>query len=109
MRRDAEPHNGHLAAPPADRTVKIKASDESLTLSTANPLGTRDEIRSPVRMALIPPLENRRSPAEFIESESEPRARADPNGTSQTSDRSCSTAAGRAAADAMGTQTASHR
>jgi len=59
-RRGAEPHNGHLAATSADRTVKIRASDESLTLSTANPLGTRDEIRSPVRMALIPPLENRK-------------------------------------------------
>ena len=53
-----KPHNGHLAAPAADLTPKIIESDESLTLSTANPLGTRDEIRSPVRMALIPHLEN---------------------------------------------------
>ena len=34
---------------------KIIESDKSLKLSTTNPLGTRDEIRNPVRMALIPP------------------------------------------------------
>lgn len=35
-------------------------SDESLELSATNPLGTSDEIRIPARMALIPPLENRK-------------------------------------------------
>jgi hypothetical protein len=37
-----------------------RVANESLTISTANPLGTRDEIPIPVRMALIPPLENRK-------------------------------------------------
>jgi len=54
------PHNGHSAMPPSDRTAKIIESDESLTLSITNPLGTSDEIRIPARMALIPPLENRK-------------------------------------------------
>jgi hypothetical protein len=40
--------------PPSDRTAKIIESDESLTLSITNPLGTSDEIRIPARMALIP-------------------------------------------------------
>jgi hypothetical protein len=35
-------------------TAKIIESDESLTLSITNPLGTSDEIRIPARMALIP-------------------------------------------------------
>ena len=35
-------------------------SDESLTLSITNPIGTSDEIRMPARMVLIPPLENRK-------------------------------------------------
>ena len=38
----------------------IIESDESLTLSITNPLGTSDEIRMPARMVLIPPLENRK-------------------------------------------------
>ena len=42
------------------RTAKIIELDESLTLSITNPLGTSDEIRIPARMALIPPLENRK-------------------------------------------------
>jgi hypothetical protein len=46
--------------PASDRTVTIIEFDESLTLSTANPPGTSDEIWIPVRMALIPPLENRK-------------------------------------------------
>jgi hypothetical protein len=60
IRRDLAPHNGQSATPPSDRTAKIIESDESLTLSITNPLGTSDEIRTPVRMALIPPLENRK-------------------------------------------------
>ena len=60
IRRDLAPHNGHSAIPPSDRTAKIIESDESLTLSITNPLGTSDEIRIPARMALIPPLENRK-------------------------------------------------
>ena len=60
IRRDLAPHNGHPATPPSDRTAKIIESDESLTLSITNPLGTSDEIRIPARMALIPPLENRK-------------------------------------------------
>ena len=58
--------------PASDRTVKIIESGESLTLSTANPLGARDEIRKPVRMALIPPLENRKVASELIKCESDP-------------------------------------
>jgi hypothetical protein len=54
MDGDLAPHNGHSAMPPSDRTAKIIESDESLTLSIANPLGTSDEIRTPARMALIP-------------------------------------------------------
>ena len=60
IRRDLAPHNGHPAAPPSDLTAKIIESDESLTLSITNPLGTSDEIRMPARMVLIPPLENRK-------------------------------------------------
>jgi hypothetical protein len=58
IRRDLAPHNGHSAIPASDRTAKIIESDESLTLSITNPLGTSDEIRIPARMALIPSLEN---------------------------------------------------
>jgi len=65
IRRDTEPHDGHLTALAADRTAKIIESGESLTLSTTKPLGTSDEIRSPVRMALIPPLENRKPASEL--------------------------------------------
>src|ERR1700677_5102431 len=54
IRRDLEPHNGHSAIPASDRTAKIIESDESLTLSITNLLGTSDEIRIPARMALIP-------------------------------------------------------
>jgi hypothetical protein len=54
IRRDLAPHNGHSAMPPSDRAAKIIESDESLTLSITNPLGTSDEIRTPARMALIP-------------------------------------------------------
>ena len=45
--------------PFSDLTTKIIESDESLTVSTTNPLGTSEEIRMPVFMVLIPPLENR--------------------------------------------------
>jgi hypothetical protein len=45
--------------PAPDRTAKIIESDESLAFSITNPLGTSDEIRMPVRMALIPPLGER--------------------------------------------------
>ena len=48
-----------------DLTAKIIESDESLTLSTTKPLGTSEEIRMPVLMALIPPLENRKLASEF--------------------------------------------
>jgi hypothetical protein len=41
--------------PPLDRTAKIIESDESLTLSITNPLGTSEEIRIPACMTLIPP------------------------------------------------------
>jgi hypothetical protein len=50
----------HSATPLSARTAIIIESDESLTLSITNPLGTRDEIRMPARMVLIPPLENRK-------------------------------------------------
>jgi hypothetical protein len=56
IRRDLAPHNGHSAMPPSDRTAKIIESDESLTLSITNPLGTSDEIRIPARMARTDPL-----------------------------------------------------
>ena len=58
--REATRHNGHTAINASDRTAKIIESAESLTLSTTNPLGTREEIRKSVRMALIPQLENRK-------------------------------------------------
>jgi hypothetical protein len=61
----------------SDRTVKIIDSDESLTLSTTNPLGTRDEIRKQVRMALFLQLANPKTSAEFIGSESDPKLDAD--------------------------------
>lgn len=60
IRRDLDPHNEQSATPLLDRTAKIIESDESLTLSITNPLGTSDEIRMPVRMVLIPSLENRK-------------------------------------------------
>jgi hypothetical protein len=72
IRRDLEPHNGHSAIPASDRTAKIIESDESLTLSITSPLGTSDEIRIPARMALIPPLENRKLGKNFIRCESDP-------------------------------------
>jgi putative transposase len=65
-----------LVVPTSERTVKIIKSTESLTLSTAKPLGTRDEIRKPVRMVLIPRWRTIKSPAEVIRSESEPKLRA---------------------------------
>jgi hypothetical protein len=40
--------------PAFDRAGKNIESAETLTLSTTSPLGTRDEIRKLVRMALIP-------------------------------------------------------
>ena len=54
IRRDLAPHNGHPAMPLTDLTDKIIESDESLTLSITNPLGTSDEIRMPARMADSP-------------------------------------------------------
>jgi hypothetical protein len=72
IRCDLEPHNGHSAIPTSDRTAKIIESDESLTLSITNPLGTSDEIRIPARMALIPPLENRKLGTKIIRCESDP-------------------------------------
>ena len=72
IRCDLEPHNGHSAIPTSDRTAKIIESDESLTLSITNPLGTSDEIRIPARMALIPPLENRKLGKQIIRCESDP-------------------------------------
>jgi hypothetical protein len=77
IRRDLEPHNGHSAIPASDRTAKIIESDESLTLSITNPLGTSDEIRIPARMALIPPLENRKLGKKIIRCESDPKLDAD--------------------------------
>src|ERR1700738_2561857 len=60
IRRDLAPHKGHSAIPASDPTAKIIESDESLTLSITNPLGTNDEIRIPARMALIPSLGHRK-------------------------------------------------
>src|ERR1700729_3569451 len=60
IRLDLAPHNGHSAPPLSARTAIIIESDESLTLSITNPLGTSDEIRMPAPMVLIPPLENRK-------------------------------------------------
>jgi len=51
--------------PASDRTANIIVSDESLTLSITNPLGMRDDIRMPARMAPIPPLENRKLATEY--------------------------------------------
>jgi hypothetical protein len=64
----------HSAMPPSDRTAKIIESDESLTLSITNPLGTSDEIRIPARMALIPPLEKRKLGRKIIRYESDPKS-----------------------------------
>ena len=72
IRRDLAPHNGHLAIPASDRTTKIIESTESLTLSTANPSGTSDETRKPVRMTLVPRWRTAISPANIIECKSEP-------------------------------------
>lgn len=60
IRLDLAPHNGHSATPLSARTAIIIESDESLTLSITNLLGTSDEIRMPARKVLIPPLENRK-------------------------------------------------
>lgn len=49
----------------SDLTTKLIESDESLTVSTTNPLGTSEEIRMPVLMVLIPPLENRNIASEY--------------------------------------------
>jgi hypothetical protein len=65
IRRDAAPHNGHSASSSSDLTTRIIESDESLTVSTTNPLGTSDEIWMPVLMLLIPPLENRELASQF--------------------------------------------
>src|ERR1700730_16999203 len=43
-RRDADPHNGHVAMLAFDLATNNIESDETLTLSATNPLGTRDEI-----------------------------------------------------------------
>ncbi len=51
--------------PLSDLTTKLIESDESLTVSTTNPLGTSEEIRMPVLMVLIPPLENRKLASEY--------------------------------------------
>ena len=59
IRRDVTPQKGHSAVPLFDLTAKIIESHESLTVSTTKPLGTSEEIRMPVFMALILPLENR--------------------------------------------------
>jgi hypothetical protein len=64
IRLDPAPHNGHSATPLSARTAIIIESDESLTLSITNPLGTSDENRMPARMILIPPLENRKLSAD---------------------------------------------
>ncbi|WP_247385779.1 hypothetical protein, partial [Bradyrhizobium sp. 84] len=50
---DAVVHKGHWASVASDRTARITESSESLTPSNTKPLGTSDEIRKPVRMALI--------------------------------------------------------
>ena len=64
-RCDVTPHKGHSATSALDLTTKIIESTESLTVSTTNPLGTREEIRMPVLMALIPPLENRELTSQY--------------------------------------------
>jgi hypothetical protein len=63
--------------PPSDRTAKIIESDESLTLSITNPLGTSDEIRTPARMALIPRWRTASSAKKIIRCESDPLLDAD--------------------------------
>ncbi len=92
IRRDLEPHNGHSAIPDSDRTAKIIESDESLTLSITSPLGTSDEIRIPARMALIPPLENRKLGKKIIRCESDPPR--DPIGINQIRHLRCRSASG---------------
>jgi hypothetical protein len=59
IRRETTPHNGHSAISSSDLTTRIIESDEPLTVSTTNPLGTSEEIWMPVIILLIPPLENR--------------------------------------------------
>jgi hypothetical protein len=54
-----------LATAVSDLTTKLIESDESLTVSTTKPLGTSEEIRMPVLMVLIPPLENRNIASEY--------------------------------------------
>jgi hypothetical protein len=54
MRRDAAPHSGQVATLASARAVTTIVSAARLTLSTASPLGTREEIRNLVGMALIP-------------------------------------------------------
>jgi hypothetical protein len=65
IRRDVAPHKGHSAMPFSDLTTKIIESHESLTVSITKPLGTSEEIRMPVLMVLIPPLENRKLASEY--------------------------------------------
>jgi hypothetical protein len=65
IRRDTAPHNGHSASSSSDLTTRIIESDESLTVSTTNPLGTSDEIWMPVLMLLIPPFENRELASQY--------------------------------------------
>jgi hypothetical protein len=65
IRRDVASHKGHWAMSVSDLTTKLIESDESLTVSTTKPLGTSEEIRKPVLMALIPPLENRNIASEY--------------------------------------------
>jgi hypothetical protein len=64
IRRGAAPHKGHSRRPSSDLTTKIIESDESLTVSTTNSRGTSEEMRMPVLMVLIPPLENRKLASE---------------------------------------------
>jgi hypothetical protein len=65
IRREATPHNGHSANSSSDLTTRINESDESLTVSTTNPLGTSEDIWMPVIMLLIPPLENRNLASQY--------------------------------------------
>jgi hypothetical protein len=51
--------------PVSERTVTSIASSHSLTLSTINPLGTRDESSKLDAMALIPPLESTQGTSDF--------------------------------------------
>jgi hypothetical protein len=56
-RCETDPHEGHAAVIVPERTVTLIMSSNSLTLSTTNPHGTRDEISKLGPIALIPPLE----------------------------------------------------